>query len=93
MKSKVASRTSGKFLKPNVYSKRRSRHIQHIANEFWSRWRKQYLQSLQEQQKWTSKRRNFRVDDIVLLKQSDVPRNEMGESLTLTMIKRVWFKL
>ena len=50
--------------------------IQHIANEFWSRWRKEYLQSLQERQKWTSKRRNFRVDDIVLLKQSDVPRNQ-----------------
>ena len=47
-----------------------------IANEFWSRWRKEYLQSLQERQKWTSKRRNFRVDDIVLLKQSDVPRNQ-----------------
>ena len=34
------------------------------------------MQSLQERQKWTSKRRNFRVDDIVLLKQSDVPRNQ-----------------
>ena len=25
---------------------------------------------------WTRRRRNFRVDDIVLLKQSDVPQNQ-----------------
>ena len=36
----------------------------------------EYLQSLEERQKWTSRRRNFRVDDIVLLKQSDVPQNQ-----------------
>ena len=76
MKSKVVSPPPGKFLKPGVHSKKRWRRIQHIANEFWSRWRKEYLQSLQERQKWTSKRRNFRVDDIVLLKQSDIPRNQ-----------------
>ena len=76
MKLKVVSPPPGKFLKPDVYSKRRWRRIQHIANEFWSRWRKEYLQSLQKRQKWTSRRRNFRVDGIVLLKQSDVPRNQ-----------------
>ena len=85
MKSKVVSPPPGKFLKPDVYSKKRWRHIHHIANEFWSCWRKEYLQSLQERQKWTSKRRNFRVDDIVLLKQSDVPRNQwsMGKVIDI----------
>ena len=37
MKSKVVSPPPGKFLKPDVYSKRRWRRIQHIANEFWSK--------------------------------------------------------
>ena len=69
MKSKDVSPPPGKFLKPDLYSKRRCRRIQHIANQFWSRWEKEYLQSLQERQKWTNKRRNFRVDDIVLLKK------------------------
>ena len=50
--------------------------MQHITNEFWSGWRKEYFQSLQERQKWTSRRRNFRVDDIAMLKQSDVRRNQ-----------------
>ena len=76
MKSKVVSQPPGKFLKHDVYSKRRWSCMQHMANEFWSRWRKEYLQSPQERQKWTSRRRNFRVDDIVPLKQSDFPRNE-----------------
>ena len=75
MKSKVVSPPPDKFLKPDVYSKRCWRQIQHIANEFWSHWRKKYLQSLQERQKLTSRRRNFRVDDI-MLKQSDVPQNQ-----------------
>ena len=75
MKSEVFSPFPGKFLKPDVYNKRRWGCIQHIANECWSCWRKEYLQSLQERQKWTSRRRNFRVNDIALLKQSDVPRN------------------
>ena len=70
---KVVSPPPGKFLKPDVYSKKLWRRMQHIANKFWSRWRKEYLQSLQERQKWTSRRRNFRVDDIVLLKQSNIP--------------------
>ena len=76
MKSKAVSQPQGKFLKHDIYSKRRWSCMQHMANEFWSRWRKEYLQSPQERQKWTSRRRNFRVDDIVPLKQSDFPRNE-----------------
>ena len=81
MKSKVVSPPPGKFLKPDVYSKKLWRRMQHIANKFWSRWRKEYLQSLQERQKWTSRRRNFRVDDIVLLKRSDVPQNQWSMTM------------
>ena len=50
--------------------------MQLIANEFWSRWRKEYLQSLQEHQKWNTRRRNFVIGDIVLLKTMDVLRNK-----------------
>ena len=82
MKSKVVSPSPGKFLKPDVYSKRRWRQIQHITYEFWSRWRKEYLQSLQERQKWTSRRRNFRVDDI-MSKQSYVPENQWSMGIII----------
>ena len=57
IKSKILSPPPGKFLKPDVYSKRCWRRIQDIANEFCSCWRKEYLQSLQKRQIWTSRRR------------------------------------
>ena len=75
MKSKVVMPPPGKFMRPDLYCRRRWRRVQHIANEFWSHWRKEYLQSLQERQKWNT-RRNFVIGDIVLLKTMDVSRNK-----------------
>ena len=75
MKSKVVMPPPGKLLRPDLYRRRWSR-VQHIANEFWSRWRKEYLQSLQERQKWNTRRRNFVIGDIALLKTMDVSRNK-----------------
>ena len=37
MKSKVVMPPLGVFGKPDLYSRRRWRRIQHISNEFWSR--------------------------------------------------------
>ena len=50
--------------------------MQALANEFWSRWRTEYLHTLQPRRKWHAARRNLEVGDIVLLKQIDSPRNE-----------------
>ena len=75
MKSKIILAPPGEFEKADIYSRRRWRRIQHIINEFWSRWRNEYLQSLQQQQKWHSPKRNFKVNDVVLLKE-DTKRND-----------------
>ena len=75
MKSKVVSPPPGEFSKPDIYSRKCWRRIQHIANEFWSRWKKEYLQSLQERQKWEDKRRNFKIGDITVVYQNNVSRN------------------
>ena len=68
MKSKVIMPPPGIFPRPDVYSRKRWRRVQHIANKFWGRWRKEFLISLQERQKWNHPKRNFEVGDIVLLK-------------------------
>ena len=68
MKSKVVMPHPGSFWTPDLYSRRRWRKIQHIANKFWSRWRKEFLTSLQARSKWSKSRRNVTVGDIVLLK-------------------------
>ena len=75
MKSKVVSSPPGEFSQPDIYSGKRCQHIQHIANEFYSRWKKEYLQSLQERQKWEGKRRNFKIGDIVVVYQNNVSTN------------------
>ena len=75
LKSKVVLPPPGVFQKDNLYCRRRWRVIQHLANEFWNRWRKEYLLNLQTRQKWTEEKRNFQVGDIVLLKEEHVVRN------------------
>ena len=75
MKSKVVMPPPGAFGKPDLYCRRRWRRVQHICNEFWNRWRKEFLATLQERQKWLVSRRNFYTGDVVLLKE-DANRNE-----------------
>ena len=74
MKSKVILPSPGKFSKDDLYCRKRWRRVQHIANKFWIRWRKEFLTSLQQRQQWTEMRRNFEINDVVLLK-TDANRN------------------
>ena len=69
MKSKIIMAPPGDFEKADLYSRRRWRRIQNIINEFWSRWKHEYLLSLETRQKWQSPKRNFRVGDVILLKE------------------------
>ena len=75
MKSKVIPPPPGEFQRADLYSKKRWRRVQYLVNEFWTRWRKDYLQSLQPRQKWMSKQRNLQVDDIVVVMDDNSPRN------------------
>lgn len=47
-----------------------------MANEFWSRWKKEYLLNLQQRQKWHKTHRNARVNDVVIVQDDLAPRNE-----------------
>ena len=69
MKLKVVMPPPGVFGRCNLYCRKRWRHIQHISNKFWSRWRKEFLATLQDSQKWKAPLRNFCVGDIVILKE------------------------
>ena len=62
MKSKVVMPPPGMFGKPDMYCHRRWRRIQHISNEFWIRWQKEFLVTLQERQKWETQK-NFSFGD------------------------------
>ncbi|KAL9967307.1 hypothetical protein ACROYT_G025507 [Oculina patagonica] len=75
MKSKVVLPPPGSFQPADMYCRKRWRRVQHLANEFWTRWRKEFLLSLQQRQKWTRPRRNLLVNDVVLIKDENLPRN------------------
>ena len=74
-RSKVVMPPLEVFQRLDLYCRQRWRRVQHITNEFWCRWRKEFVHTHQERQKWTTKKRNFRIIDIVLLKE-DAPRNQ-----------------
>lgn len=65
----------GNFTSHDNYYNRRWRQVQYLADIFWRRWVREYLPSLQQRQKWHKQRRNFAVDDIVLVFDDNKPRN------------------
>jgi hypothetical protein len=54
------------FVQQDVY-RRRWRQIQFLTDQFWARWLKQYLPSLQIRSKWHGMQRNLAVGDVVLV--------------------------
>jgi len=66
----------GIFKKEDQYCRRRWRQTQYLADLFWKRWRREYLPSLQERQRWLRPRRNFKVDDLVLMVDDNAPRGQ-----------------
>ena len=75
MKSKLLMPPPGQFQRPDLYCRKRWRRVQYLANEFWIRWRKEYLQNLQTRSKWQGKKRNAQVD-IVLISDDNLPRSQ-----------------
>ena len=74
MKPKRVLPPPGKFQRVDIYCCRRWRRVQYLANEFWLRWRGEYLQMLQVRQKWFQPKRNLAVGDIVISKESESTR-------------------
>ncbi|XP_078350872.1 uncharacterized protein LOC144635663 [Oculina patagonica] len=75
MKSKTLFPPPGNFVREDVYARKRWRRVQFLAQQFWSRWRKEYLINLNSRQKWFAPKRNLKIGDTVIVKE-DVPRNE-----------------
>ena len=76
MKSKVVLPPPGSYTPADLYSRKCWRRVQHISNEFWTRWRKEFLHTLQERKKFSRKRRNLQKGDVILLKSDSNNRNE-----------------
>ena len=76
MKTRPAGPPLGQFLRPDIYARRRWRRVQFLAEQFWTRWRREYLQSLQPRRKWTETQRDLCVGDVVLMRDESQHRND-----------------
>ena len=76
----------GLFSTTDNYCRRRWRQIQYMSNLFWSRWLCEYLPILQERQKWNNVKRNLHVGDVVLVVDSNSPRNSWPMGLVHALI-------
>ena len=52
------------------------KHVHSLAEEFWKRWKKEYLSSLQPRRKWSNSSPNVKINDVVLLKNQECPQGQ-----------------
>ena len=58
------------------YGKARYRRVQYLAEQFWTRWRNEYLLTLTERRKWKAHKPCIQRGDVVLIKERHARRNE-----------------
>ena len=57
-----------------MYSQKRWRRVQFLVEQFWSRWKGEYLASLQPRRKWHHQRDSPKENAVVLLVDESAPR-------------------
>lgn len=72
MKATTALPPSGKFVREDLKGQERWRQVQYLAEQFWSRWRKEYLCNISVRQRWHTPKRNIPVGDIVMKHDRDL---------------------
>ncbi|XP_063438190.1 uncharacterized protein LOC134719142 [Mytilus trossulus] len=50
--------------------------VQYLADQFWSRWQTEYIDSLQARPKWKSGGDNFLEGDVILMRKTELPRSQ-----------------
>jgi len=54
----------------------RWRRIQELSRHFWKRWLQEYLPTLGRRAKWRQDQRDFKINDVVLIVDTDTPRGQ-----------------
>ena len=65
----------GVFVNEDLFSRKRWRKVQFLADHYWKRWIREYVPTLQRRPKWVKSRRNAQIGDLVLLAEDKVVRN------------------
>ncbi len=83
LKNKVVMPPPGEFVKQDLFCRKRWRKVQYLADQFWQRWLREFLPTLQERQKWHRKEDNLKVNDIVLVIDELSPRSQWPKGKVL----------
>lgn len=76
MKTRPLAPPPGVFGHVDLYLRRRWRRVQYLADHFWVRRRREYLQSPQARCKWNRPQRDLITHDVVLVKQDGSHRGD-----------------
>lgn len=63
------------------------KQVQVLSDLFWKQWRDGYLQTLQVRRKWQESVRNLEENDVVFLRDKNVPRGEWKVGVVVKAIK------
>ena len=74
-KSEPTPPPPGEFSSDSLYCKARWKKVQSLAEEFWRQWKVQYLDNITKRQVWKAPKENLKPNDIVLVRETDQPRN------------------
>jgi hypothetical protein len=66
----------GVFSQHDSYHKRRWKQVQYLADLFWQRFKREYLVTLQYRSKWQNPDERLKENDLVLVTDVSLPRNQ-----------------
>ncbi|KAF6037335.1 hypothetical protein EB796_004368 [Bugula neritina] len=84
MKSKHIPPPPGQLDQNDMYSNKRWRQVQRLANSFWTKWETQYLHNLQGRQKWHKQQSNIHKethktrDDLIHMVKVQLATTELN---------------
>ena len=73
----------------DLYSRKRWRRVQIMANNFGKQWKKEFVLLLQKRPKWQKSQRNVKIGDVVLLKEDDLPLNRWKLGRVIEVISAI----
>ena len=74
-------------LEPKKLYRAQWQRVQMLADMFWTRWKREYLQTLQKRHKWQTPVENLKSGDVVLLKDNQTCRGEWPMAIVENAIK------
>ena len=87
MKARPFGPPPGEFIPDDLYARQRWRRVQYLADQFWAKWRREYLQNLQHRHKWNHPKTNLNDGDVVLVKDDSKYRNDWPMGRVVEAVK------